>query len=97
MGSYTELIIDEYPIHSSKSYVPDISCIFCESDKKIFKRKLNERNQVVWGDSDDENIEVAYEYQTTVQIAIERLEIFGYSLDKTKKDFIGLKIKRFRS
>jgi hypothetical protein len=96
MGSYTELIIDEYPIHSSKSYVPDISCIFCESDKKIFKRKLNERNQVVWGDSDDENIEVAYGYQTTVQIAIERLEIFGYSLDKTKKDFIESKDKEIQ-
>ena len=96
MGSYTELIIDEYPIHSSKSYVPDISCIFCESDKNIFKRKINKRNKVVWGDSDDENIEVAYEYQTTVQIAIERLEIFGYSLDKTKKDFIESKNKEIQ-
>lgn len=93
MGSYTELIIDEYPVHSLKSYVPDISCIFCESDKKIFNRKINERNRITWGNIDEEDLEVAYEYQTTVQIAIDRLEIIGYSLSKTKLDFINSKNK----
>lgn len=91
MGSYTELTIDNYPIHSSKSYVPDISNIFCESDKKIFKRSTNDRNSIVWGNIDDEDLEVAYEYQTTVGIAIDRLETMGYSLNKTKLDFIESK------
>ncbi len=94
MGSYTELTIDDYPIYSSKNYVsPDISCIFSESDKKIFDRKINERNRIVWGNIEDDDMEIAYEYQTTVKIAIERLEILGYSLNKTKQDFIESKNK----
>jgi len=94
MGSYTELIIDEYPVFSSKSYVSsDISYIFCESDKKIFKRSIKDRNKIVWGNINSEDIEIAYEYQTTVEIAIERLEIIGYSLSKTKLDFIKSKNK----
>lgn len=93
MGSYTELTIDEYPIFSSKSYVSDISNIFCESDKKIFKRSIKDRNKIVWGNINSEDIEIAYEYQTTVEIAIERLEIIGYSLSKTKLDFIKSKNK----
>jgi len=96
MGSYTDLTMDAYPVHSSKSYVSDISCIFCESDKKIFGRKTNERNKAVWGNIDDEDIEVAYEYQTTVQIAIERLEVLGSSLNKTKQDFIESKDKEIQ-
>ena len=93
MGSYTELTIDNYPIHSSKSYVPNISCIFCESDKKVFDRKINERNEIIWGNIEEDDIETAYEYQTIVEIAIERLEILGYSLNKTKQDFIESKNK----
>jgi hypothetical protein len=97
MGSYTELTIDGYPVYSSKSYVSsDIGYIFCESDKKIFNRNINERNRIVWGDIDEEDLEVAYEYQTTVQIAIDRLEIMGYSLSKTKLDFIESKNKKIQ-
>lgn len=91
MGSYTSLTIDEYPIFSSKSYVGNISNIFCESDKKIFNRNIKDRNKIVWGNINSEDIEIAYEYQTTVEIAIERLEIMGYSLTKTKLDFIKSK------
>ncbi|WP_141047317.1 HEPN/Toprim-associated domain-containing protein [Aliarcobacter cryaerophilus] len=94
MGSYTELTIDEYPVYSSKSYVPsDICYIFCESDKKIFNRKINERNKIVWGNLNEEDLEMAYEYQTIVQIAIDRLEIMGYSLNNTQQDFITSKNK----
>ena len=93
MGSYTELTVDNYPILSSKSYVSDISCIFCESDKKVFKRNIKDRNSMVWRDTDSEDIEIAYEYQTTVKIAIARLEIMGYSLMKMKLDFIASKNK----
>ena len=89
MGSYTALTIDEYPVFSSKSYVSDDICyIFCESDKKIFNRSIKERNSMVWGNIEDDDLEIAYEYQTTVKIAIERLEIMGYSLKKTQLDFI---------
>ncbi|HIP27200.1 MAG TPA: hypothetical protein EYG80_06050 [Flavobacteriaceae bacterium] len=94
MGSYTYLTVDSYPILSSKSYVSDdISCIFCESDKKVFNRSIKDRNSMVWGHISSEDIEIAYEYQTTVKTAIERLEIMGYSLIKTKLDFIVSKNK----
>ena len=97
MGSYTELIIDGYPVYSSKSYVSsDIGYIFCESDKKTFKRRRDERNKITWGTACDADIEIAYEYQTTAQIAIDRLEILGYSLTKSKLDFIESKNKRIQ-
>ncbi len=91
MGSYTELTIDEYPVLSSKSYVSEIRYIFCESDKKIFNRSIKDRNSIVLGNINDEDLEIAYEYQTTVKIAIERLEIMGYSLNKTLLDFTASK------
>ncbi|KIM07175.1 MAG: hypothetical protein KU29_07425 [Sulfurovum sp. FS06-10] len=97
MGSYTELAMDGYPVYSSKSYVsPDISYIFCESDKKTFERRRDERNKIVWGTICDADIEIAYEYQTTVQIAIDRLEIMGYTLTKSKLDFIESRNKRIQ-
>lgn len=90
MGSYTELIIDNYPVLHSKSYVvPEAMIIFCESDKKIFRRKLSERNQLVWGNisSEDDSDEIAYEYRIEVGKAIDRLEIIGYTFDKAKREF----------
>ena len=88
MGSYTELLIDNYPVFSSKSYVnPEIMTIFSERDKKSFQRKISNRNNGVWGDSEDDSEETVYEYNTTVRCVIDRLEIMGFTLKKTKIDF----------
>jgi len=88
MGSYTELLIDNYPVFSSKSYVnPEIMTIFSERDKKSFQRKVSNRNTIVWGTLANDSEETAFEYNTTVRCVIDRLEIMGFTLEKTKIDF----------
>jgi len=92
MGSYTELIVDDYPILSSKSYlISEIRMIFLESDREEFKRKISNRNLLVWGKIKDDSEETIYEYKTTRSIAIERLEKRGYTLSKTKQNFEKIK------
>ncbi len=88
MGSYTELLIDNYPVFLSKSYVdPEIMTIFSERDKKSFQRKVSNRNNIVWGTLEDDSEETALVYNTTVGYAIDRLEIMGFTLEKMKIDF----------
>ena len=88
MGSYTELLIDNYPVFSSKSYVnAEVMTIFSESDKRSFQRKVSDRNNIVWGASKNDFEETVYEYNSTVSCIIDRLEIMGFTLKKTKIDF----------
>ena len=49
MGSITEFSIDGYPLLETKSYaVDEVLAIFRESDKRVFDRKVSERNPIVW-------------------------------------------------
>ena len=51
MGTYTDFSIAGYPLISSKSaVVSEAMTVFRESDKKVFTRKLGDRNPLVWGD-----------------------------------------------
>lgn len=87
MGSYTELIIEDYPVVHSKSYVsPEVMTIFSEKDKLLYKRKISERNYIVWGNLDDDEEEMAYTYTTTVSKTVDRLNVMGFSLEKSKND-----------
>jgi hypothetical protein len=63
--------------------------LFTETDKKIFERKLKDRPYFVsWypGEKKDyaEDSEKIYHYHTTVKIALERLDILGFTLTKVK-------------
>lgn len=89
MGSYTELYIDDYPVLSSKSYVDgEVMTIFSESDKKTYKRRISERNKLIWGEcsENDDQDEIAHEYTTNVAYAIDRLEVMGFTLHKTNEE-----------
>ncbi len=86
MGSYTELYIGNYWVHSTKSQVDStIMTIFRESDKKIFERKISERCYV--DVEEEDKIETAYEYSSSVSNIIARLDIMGFSLQKVKRVF----------
>jgi hypothetical protein len=80
MGSYCELYVADYPIYSTESQVdPVIMTIFRESDKRVFDRKVSERNPLTWGHIEDEGeIETVYEYTNTV--ANIKAEIRGYGI-----------------
>jgi len=47
MGSYTDLSVGGYPILETKSaVVPEAMTIFRETDKRLFTRKISERNEL---------------------------------------------------
>ncbi len=62
--------------------------IFRESDKRVFNRKVSDRNPLTWGHIEDEGeIETVYEYTNTVANIKQRLEVMGFSLGKVKGEF----------
>ena len=88
MGSYSSLEVKEYPIFSTKYTVdPKVMTVFREGDKKIYTRRIADRNPLVWGNIDDNSIETAYVYSTTVEYAKQRLEVMGFTLEKAKGEF----------
>ena len=90
MGSMTEFSIDEYPLLETKSYaVDEVLAIFRESDKRVFDRKLSERNPMVWGSPslEDDELESVILYQSTAEKIAQRLDIMGFTLAHAKQDF----------
>lgn len=92
MGSVAHLIIDDYPIFYSKnSFYEDVAgLIFLAEDFIEYKIKANERNQIIWGntyDNDDTEELSITNFRTTVSICMERLEAYGVSHEKCKEEF----------
>lgn len=90
MGTYTELYLEDYPILTTVSYVdPEVMTLFTESDKRVFMRKVGDRNSLVWGviTENPDEVETVHHYQSSVQNAIDRLEIMGYTMNFARDDF----------
>jgi hypothetical protein len=99
MGTYYHLYFADYPVYSLKSDVePIVMTIFRETDKRIYKRKVSERNPHTWGHIEDEGkVETAYEYSNTVANVKQRLEIMGFSLERARKEFTELVAEEFEN
>lgn len=99
MGSFSEITFADYPVFSTKNwYYPEIvNSLFLPDDFISEKRKYSTRNRLVWGDA-YENEKGTFEfkgYRQTVKVCKDRLEIFGASSKKAKKDFqLGKKLSR---
>lgn len=91
MGSYSQLTIADYPIFSSKnSYSEGITnLLFLPYDFIKEERRQSTRNKLVWGDAyDGEKGSYTFRgYRQTARVCKQRLEIFGMTLQKAKKDF----------
>jgi hypothetical protein len=90
VGSMTEFSIDGYPLLETKSYaVDEVLAIFRESDKRVFDRKVSERNPMVWGTPSpgDDEFEAVILYQSTAKKIAQRLDIMGFTLARAKQDF----------
>jgi hypothetical protein len=91
MGSYSQITFADYPIFDNKNwyYHEIVNSIFLPDDFICEKRKYRTRNLLVWGDA-YENEKGTFEfkgYKQTVKVCKDRLEIFGASYKKAKKDF----------
>lgn len=90
MGSYTDLSVGGYPILETKSAVlPEAMTVFRETDRRVFTRRVSERNALVWGVRNENNteIETAIEYSCEVGHAIDRLNVMGFTLDCVQREF----------
>ena len=90
MGSYTELTVAGYPLVTSKSeVVPEVVTIFRETDRRVFTRRVSDRNPLVWGapDPDNQEIETAIEYSCPAHQAIDRLDVMGFSIRRVRESF----------
>src|SRR5690554_1489995 len=91
MGSFSQITFADYPVFDNKNwYYPEIvNALFLPEDFISEKRKYSTRNRLVWGDA-YENEKGTFEfkgYRQTVKVCRDRLEIFGASFKKAKKDF----------
>src|SRR5690554_2237545 len=91
MGTYCSITFDDYSVFDNKNwYFQEIvNLIFQPEDFIVEQRKNSLRNKMVWGDA-YEGDEEQYEFKgfiQSVKVCRQRLEIYGYSLKKAKKDF----------
>lgn len=90
MGSYCELYLDGYQIDTTKSYIhPFWSCIFKERDRISRQVHFSEYYTEALFDAD---LVPTNEYSATVETIKRRLELLGYTLDKTKMRY-SLRLK----
>lgn len=97
MGSYCELYIADYPVLSRKSSVePTVMALFRESDKRVYTRRLSERNPITWGhlESGPDEVETVVEYRIPVPAARDRLRVMGYDEHRLQRDFLQAKAQR---
>src|SRR5215211_1970427 len=93
MSTYAHLEVAGYPLIEEEETAdvhPFIMTIFQDCEKRTRTRLLSERNPLVRGeldDGEDGDEETAFEYSTTVKIAVQRLEIMGFTLEKAKEEF----------
>jgi len=91
MGSYCSLLIDDYEIGSSKSYInPFLALIFRETDyrSRMVKYDKYYTHPLEEGEENVPN----NEYAITVDVLKDRLHLIGFSLDLVKEEFLkGIK------
>ena len=89
MGSYCELYISNFPIATSKNEIdPFVLSVFQPEDLKTFNRKVEERFQLLYVSGEElEEDEQAIQFFASTKVAIERLEVMGFTLQKAKESF----------
>ena len=91
MGSYSQLTISDYPVFNIKNnYSKDlINLIFLPSEFIQETRSNSTRNELVWGEA-YKGVSGSYTfkgYSQSVGICKKRLEVFGMTIKKAKKEF----------
>lgn len=97
MGTYCELYIADYPVLSCKSSVePIVMALFREPDKRVYTRRVCDRNPITWGhlESGPDEVETVVEYRISVPAARDRLRVMGYDAHRFQRDFLQAKAQR---
>jgi hypothetical protein len=92
MGSYSELYVSGHPVSSNKSSVyPADASLFASADKKVYERRVSDRNPLVWGHLDSDEYETAFEYRTSAKKVAERLDVMGFTLRACEEMFEAMR------
>lgn len=69
--------------------------VFRETDKRIEKRKLSERNPLIWGrfEGAKDEVETAVFYACRVGHVRDRLDVMGFTLERVRREFEALRNK----
>jgi len=96
MSSSCTLELAGYPIDQSQCYpVPELMVFFRERDRRVFVRKVWERNPIVWGNrKGDDSEEKAFTYSVRICEFKSRLDLLGFTLETTKTDFEESKLNQ---
>lgn len=88
MGSISYLTFNDYPIFEYKNtYVEDaVADLFLPQDFVSEERSNSSMNPIVWGEQ-DEGTYVFKGFRQTAEVCMQRLEIYGSSYEKARKDF----------
>ena len=88
MGSFSHVTFNDYPIFTNKnSYFKDVvRLIFLQSDFIEEERSNSTLNKLVW-DEAEEGLFIFNGFRQTAKVCLKRLEIYGMTNDKAKKDF----------
>lgn len=90
MGTYTHLTVAGYPVIDSKSAViPEVMTIFRESDRRSFRRRVADQNELIWGKPDPDNTdeEDATDYCCEISKVLDRLDVMGFTHARIKAEF----------
>jgi hypothetical protein len=88
MGSYAHLAIAGRSFLESKSYVDStLMTLFDDGDKRSYVRKVCERNPGIYGESDDDTDETAYEYIACAGHIKRRLDMLGFTCKRVRTAF----------
>lgn len=95
MGTYCSITFNDYSVFDNKHwYFQEIvNLIFQTEDFVVECRTNSSRNEMVWGDTykGDEEIYEFKGFRQNAEVCRQRLEIYGNSLKKTRKNFIHAK------
>ena len=91
MGTYTNLSVAGYPLLNSKiAVIAEAMTVFRETDRRSYARRVGDRNTLVWGQitgvNGDED-ETATEYSCDTAAAIARLDVMGFTITRTRREF----------
>ena len=95
MSSSCTLELAGYPIDQSQSYpVPELMVFFRERDRRVYVRKICDRNPLVWGNCEEDSDEEAITYSVRICDFRARMDLLGFTLEKTKIDFEDSKMNQ---
>ena len=93
MGTYTDFSVDGYELVMSKSAVVSaVMTLFREYDHKIIKRNIsNDLSSCEF--EPEENLEEVIIYSTTVKHACHRLDVMGFTLERSKREYERIRVE----